>query len=94
MAFYVALIWGMHAEGGVPIDDCVTGCASGAPVGELVVCPGNNYPVGIVEGIFSIDNEGLEGKGGLWARKKACAAAEPDDRDVVASDPALFGMCG
>ena len=94
MAFYVALIWGMHDEGGVPITDCVTGCTGGAPVGKLVVCPGDNYPIGIVEGILSSDNEGLEGEGGLWAGEKACAAAEPDDWGVVAPNPTSFGQPG
>ena len=94
MALYVALIWGMHDEGGVPINDCVTGCTGGAPVGKSVVFSGDNYPVGIMEGILGSDNEGFEGESGLWARKKARAAAEPDDGGVIASDPALLGMCG
>ena len=94
IALSVALIWGMHGEGGVSINECVTGCTGGAPVGKAIVFPGDDHPIGVVESILGGDNEGLEGEGGLGAGKKARAAAEPDDRGIVASNPTSFGTSG
>ena len=92
IALSVALIWGMHGRGGSLIDECMSGCSGGAPVGQAIVFAGNDNPVGVVECIFGGDNEGLEGEGGLWAGEEACATAESDDRGVVAPHPAAFSQ--
>ena len=74
------------------IDECISGCSGGAPVGQAIVFAGDDNPVGVVESISGGDNEGLEGEGGLWAGEEACAAAESDDWGVVAPNPASFGQ--
>ena len=74
------------------IDKCVSGCSGGAQVGLFIVFAGDDNPIGVVECILRGDNEGLEGEGGLWAGEEACAAAESDDRGVVAPNPAAFGQ--
>ena len=90
----VTPIGGVHDSRGAAVKHSISCCPFGAEVGTFIILPGNDGPFSVAECVHGRCHEEFKRKGRLGARKEARAAAESDDRGVVAPYSALLGRAG